>query len=108
MKNVFEEYFSAVEYPIFPRDYFTAKNVVTGKIEQTGRTFTIHHFATQYHSEEWKYVRAVEQKIYSFLGEKTLAAKLVKCLYAGCYRIKREGIGAALRYYYKKYIHKPA
>jgi hypothetical protein len=52
MKNASKEFFGTDEARIYPHDYFTAKNVVTGKVERTENTFTIHHFATQYHSEK--------------------------------------------------------
>jgi mannosyltransferase OCH1-like enzyme len=59
---------------IYNRDYFTAKNIVTGKIEQTKNTYTIHHFATQYHSVEWRKDREMEQKIRRVFGERTVVS----------------------------------
>jgi hypothetical protein len=90
-------------YRIYSREYFTAKNVVTGAIEKTKNTYTVHHFATQYHSAEWRKNRKTEQEISRFFGEKTVMSKIVRKILAVKGRIKREGLGAAVKYYFEKY-----
>jgi mannosyltransferase OCH1-like enzyme len=104
MKNAAKEFFGTNEASIYPHDYFTAKNVVTGKIERTENTFTIHHFATQYHSEEWRGNRNAEQKIRAVFGEKTLLSKIILHLRGLIRRIRRYGLSTAARYYIDKYI----
>lgn len=50
--------------PVFPCDYFSPKNHVTGKIEKTKNTFTIHHF-----SGSWEPLwQQVERKFWHKLG----------------------------------------
>jgi hypothetical protein len=76
MKNTLLEQFKNETYTIYPCDYFTAKNIVTGKIEATEHTYTIHHFATDYHSEQWRREREQEQKIAAVFGERSVLTKL--------------------------------
>jgi hypothetical protein len=107
MKNAAAEYTAKDEKDelhFYSRDYFTAKNIVTGKIEKTKNTFTVHHFATQYHSEEWRQNRSAEQKIYAVFGEKTPLAKIIFRLRGAARRVKKRGFFAALGYYAGRFI----
>jgi hypothetical protein len=106
MRIVLQESFPSEKYPILSRDYFTAKNIVTGKIEITSNTVTVHHFATQYHSEEWREIRAFEQRIKLRFGENSILSKIL-CSFGRVKRcIQKEGILGASRYYFAKYIEK--
>jgi mannosyltransferase OCH1-like enzyme len=91
---------------VYSRDYFTAKNVMTGKIEKTQNTYTIHHFATKWVTPADRLERAVGWKIYSTFGE-TLFSDIVftgiKRTRACVRRIKQKGLFNALRYYLQKY-----
>jgi hypothetical protein len=98
------EYFKDKKYQIYPREYFTAKNIRTGKIERSENTYTIHHFATQYHSKEWRKGREREQRINRIFGERTLASKIIRKMIAVGNRIKRTGMKEAVEYYVNKYI----
>jgi hypothetical protein len=104
MKNVLQESFSHNQYPIFSCDYFTAKNIVTGNIEATANTFTIHHFATQYHSQKWRQWRNLRQKILTFFGERCVFA--IPLLAVTLFMQKTEDVGLrrAIKYYWKKYV----
>jgi hypothetical protein len=102
MKNTLE-YFRDKGYGIYPREYFTAKNIMTGVIEQTKNTYTVHHFATQYHSPEWRKHRETEQKIFRVLGERTLLAKIIRRIISAGNRIKRMGVNRTVEYYVNKY-----
>jgi mannosyltransferase OCH1-like enzyme len=106
MKNAVEQYFVKNDFHIYSRDYFTAKNVMTGKLEVTENTFTIHHFATQYHSEKWRKIRENEQKIHRYLGEKSIVSLATIKLYGMLRRIQDTGFVSAMKYYYGKYISK--
>ncbi len=44
---------------LFPPDYLTAKSYLSGKIEATERTYTIHHFAGSWHGAKHKLFRCV-------------------------------------------------
>jgi hypothetical protein len=106
MKWVLRESFYMKNYPIFPHDFFTAKNVVTGEIETTSNTVTIHHFATQYHSEEWQQIRSWEQLIKLRFGEKSIMANMI-CGFAKVKRcVQKQGMIGALKYYFNKYVSK--
>lgn len=105
MKKTMEQ-FKDRGYRIYSRDYFTAKNIVTGVIERTENTHTVHHFATQYHSDEWRNNRKTEQEISRIFGEKTILAKVIRKMFAARNRIKREGMNRAVTYYFNKYVKK--
>jgi hypothetical protein len=107
MKKTMES-FKDRGYRIYSRDYFTAKNIVTGAIEKTENTCTVHHFATQYHSAEWRKNRKTEQDISRFFGEKTAMSKIVRKILAVKNRINRDGMGTAITYYFRKYVIKKA
>jgi hypothetical protein len=104
MRFVLQESFSSEKYQVFTHDYFTAKNIVTGRIEITQNTITIHHFATDYHSEEWHEIRAVEQNIKLKFGETSILSKIL-CSSGRIKRcIKKSGIRGAAKYYFAKYF----
>jgi mannosyltransferase OCH1-like enzyme/ribosomal protein L34 len=104
MKYVLELFFREKRYKIYPWKYFTAKNVVTGVIEKTRDTYTVHHFATQYHSEEWRKNRETEQKIKRFFGENTKLSKMFLRAHGALKRFKRHGFLTAMRYYIGRFI----
>jgi hypothetical protein len=104
MRNVLRESFYDEEYHIFSWDYFTAKNVVTGNIEATENTFTIHHFATQYHSQEWREARALKQKIFVAFGERGFLTMVIIKILAIMQRVEKDGLRKAMWYYWKKYV----
>jgi mannosyltransferase OCH1-like enzyme len=95
-------------YEIRPREYFTAKNIITGVIEQTKNTYTVHHFATQYHSAAWRKIRKNEQNIRRYLGEKSIISFVIIKLYGMIRRIRGTGFISAMKYYCGKYITKAA
>jgi ribosomal protein L34 len=103
MKNALA-YFKDKEYMIYPWEYFTAKNVVTGAIEKTNNTYTVHHFATQYHSEEWRKNRETEQKIKRFFGENTKLSEMLFRARGTLKRFKQHGFLTAMRYYIGRFI----
>jgi hypothetical protein len=105
MKNALA-FFKDKKFRIYSKDYFTAKNTVTGVIEPTENTVTIHHFAAQYHSDEWRKDRKSEQEASRIFGETTVLAKIARKMVIAKNRIKRDGIGSAVRHYFNKYIRK--
>jgi hypothetical protein len=104
MHNVLRESFYDEQYPVLSWDYFTAKNVVTGNIEATENTFTIHHFVAQYHSQEWLEARALKQKIFARFGSRSLLVKIVIKAISLIQRIEEGGLGKTFRYSMNKYI----
>lgn len=104
MKEVLKGHFQNNGYRIYPREYFTAKNIVTGVIEKKDTTFTVHHFATQYHSEEWRKHREGRQKIKKMFGENSMMGKVIDKVYSIISRIERDGIRKAMTHYSNKYI----
>jgi hypothetical protein len=106
MRIVLQESFPSEKHLILSHDYFTTKNIVTGKIEMTSNTVTVHHFATDYHSEEWRKRRASEQNIKLRFGENSVLSKTVILFGRVRHCIKRDGIKEAVKYYFAKYFKK--
>ncbi|MDR2633573.1 MAG: glycosyl transferase [Treponema sp.] len=106
MKYILELYFHDKRYKIYSWKYFTVKSVLTGAIKQTGETYTIHHFSTQYHSAEWRKNRMVEQRINRIFGVDTLMSVITHKIFAVARRIKSEGLKKAAGYYLDKYVRK--
>jgi hypothetical protein len=72
--NALDNYHQKESIKIYLNDYFTTKNIVTGKIEKTNNTYSIHHFVTDYASAEDKMIRYLYQKINAIFGYKTILA----------------------------------
>jgi hypothetical protein len=104
MKNVLCTFFREENYLVHSWDYFTAKNVVTGNIEATDNTHTIHHFASQYHSQEWHKWRKLRQKIFTIFGEKGFFTRPLQGLITLMQKNEEVGLRKVLRYYWKKYV----
>jgi hypothetical protein len=102
MKNAAEEY-TAEKLDFYSPDYFTVKSVITGKIEPTDSTFTIHHFAARYHSDDWHNVRNIEQEIFTKHGY-NLRSKIFILFWRLSYRIKHYGFFFTVRYYFDRFI----
>jgi hypothetical protein len=89
---------------IYSHYYFTAKNVMTGEIEKTKSTFTIHHFGAQYHTDNWREIRQAEHRINKRFGENTVISwLLIRALYF-IKRTQREGLSQAIKFYFYKYV----
>jgi hypothetical protein len=106
MRIVLQESFFSEKYPVLSHDYFTAKNILTGEIKITSNTVTVHHFATQYHSEEWRGIRAFEQNIKLKFGETSFISKLICCVAGIIHHTQEIGPLEAVKYYFTKYIKK--
>jgi hypothetical protein len=104
MKNALEQYPLHDKDKIFSWDYFTAKNVVNGNIEATENTYTIHHFATQYHSKEWRIKRELEQKVYALFGDKTFKARIIIAMTGFFHHLDTDGFGKTIKFYFYKKI----
>ncbi|MDR3312087.1 MAG: glycosyl transferase [Spirochaetaceae bacterium] len=104
MKQALDAYVTGAKPVVFPNDYFTARNIVTGEIEATGNTYTIHHFGAQYHSKEWRMQRELEQRTYVLFGERQFKAKIIVALVRLFHRLDTEGFGKTVKYYFCKKI----
>jgi mannosyltransferase OCH1-like enzyme len=102
MKRALDAYYTDTKPVIHPNDYFTAKNIVTAKIEATDHTYTIHHFGAQYHSDGWRKFRETRQDIRIHWGEKSIIGIVLSILYAIAYRIRTIGCIGMIRYYMGK------
>lgn len=94
------------QYAMFPFDYLCAKSLETGKVMQTGNTYTIHHFAGSWLPETDKEIMVKYQSYYpvmkkymprlpAHLAARTASVFLVEGLGGVCWRgwkkLRREG-----------------
>jgi glutamate synthase domain-containing protein 1 len=108
MKNVMEKHFPNENFTIYNWHYFTANNVMTGKIEITDETRTIHHFVSAWESETRRKNREREQRLHRILGT-GLAWRIFDRLQGTVNRFKHRGLGKSLGYYFQRFIlRKPA
>lgn len=79
-------------FTLFPKDYFCAKDYETGKVYVTENTYTIHHFAGSWLSEEARYALQKKGRYAAYMPKK-LAGALAVFVSARRYR----GLGTALK-----------
>lgn len=77
---------------LFPQDYFSPKNWKTGDVYTTDATYTIHHFATSWLSEEEKLQSKLMRKF-----ERYIPSKLAGHITAFLSILKIRGASAAVR-----------
>ncbi|MFC5684428.1 glycosyltransferase family 32 protein [Flavobacterium sp. MAHUQ-51] len=58
---------------LFSKEYFCAKNLGTGELENTINTYTIHHFAMSWILSKNKFLPNLKRKLMSVLGVKTIS-----------------------------------
>lgn len=66
------------ELCIFPKNYFCPKDYVTGEINMTKDTYTIHHYDGSWVSEEWRWCSTFIHKYHKYMGRQV--AKIVSLL----------------------------
>lgn len=57
---------------VFPRDFFSAKEMGTGKILKTKNTYSIHHFAMSWIPKKDKFLSNLKRKLMQILGYDTI------------------------------------
>lgn len=71
---------------IYPDDYFNPKDYITGNINITKNTRSIHHFDGSWFSDEERYAQKLKGKFYKILPKKLcghVACFLAECKYRG-------------------------
>jgi hypothetical protein len=89
---------------IYSHDYFTAKNVMTGEIEKTKNTFTIHHFTSKYFSNEKQNQRKRDWAIRRVFGENSGFTKIIFRFIGTLERLKHDGLLVSLHYYWGRFV----
>ena len=64
---------------VFPRDFFSAKEMGTGQLLVSENTYSIHHFAMSWISKKDRFLPDLKRKLMQMLGYKTLE-KLIKIM----------------------------
>jgi len=57
------------DFHVYPQDYFSPKDLQTGKVRLTPNSYAVHHFAGSWLPSEAKIYRSVLWMAYKFLGE---------------------------------------
>lgn len=80
------------KFNIYPNDYFTAKSYDTGVVTKTNNTYSIHHFAGSWVSEEGRYAYQLRNTM-RWIPNKWLRGYLAAFLSV----IRYKGVGVACR-----------
>lgn len=64
---------------VFPREYFSAKEMGTGKLLRTENTYSIHHFAMSWIPKKDRFLSDFKRKLMSVLGAENIS-NLIKLL----------------------------
>jgi hypothetical protein len=104
MTIVLKQHFSNENYSIYSHDYFTAKNIMTGEIEKTKNTFTIHHFTSKYISDRSRKMKERDQAIRRIFGESSRITKIIFRFIGTLERLKHDGLLVSLHYYWGRFI----
>lgn len=95
--NTYQDFPNLITF--YPKDYFCPKSYEDGKIYLTENSYTIHHFAGSWVSEEDKYVMKVKRNVF-FLPSR-LGAYIAKFVAL----VKYRGFISTMTYIRKKVIH---
>jgi mannosyltransferase OCH1-like enzyme len=106
MKSVLKKCFSNENYHVYSRDYFTAKNMMTARIEKTKNTYAIHHWASKYISDKCRKRRKRNWAVRRIFGENTWITKIIFRLAGSFDRIIRDGLFVSSKYYFDRFIMK--
>ena len=79
--NEVENIQEIANYSIYPPEYFSPKNVVTGIIKLTENTYTIHHYDASWLEDWQKQVQIKKHKIFHKLGENIVSRGVVSLYY---------------------------
>lgn len=92
---------SILGYNIFPMEYFSPKDVNTGIITLTDKTYTIHHYDASWLEDWQKTVQINKYKIFHTLGKNIISIGIV-FLYHSCMALYKLGLKAGLNYIFSK------
>lgn len=91
-------------FRLYPKDVFCPKSYVTGKIECTDRTVTIHHFSGSWRNKD----SVISMKIKGATEEKGAVIRVLGKIAASPFtlsdRIRREGFKKSIKYYCNKMV----
>jgi len=104
MRDVLRETPECAGFAPYTPDFFTARNIVTGDIETTCNTRTIHHFAASYNSERWRQMRSLKWAIRRLFPKRRIFTRLLSLLVSLRFRLDEHGLAFTLRYAAEKYI----
>jgi hypothetical protein len=77
---------------------------MTGEIEKTDNTFTVHHFVAQYHTGKRCAARDRELRMNKKFGPDSPVAWVLISALRFIRRTRKHGLSSAVRYYFKKYF----
>ena len=77
------------DFTLLPKDFLCPKSYITGEINITENTYTIHHFNASWQSEEDKHCIRLETKLKKVFGKtlsEYIARFIVMCIYRGFFK----------------------
>jgi mannosyltransferase OCH1-like enzyme len=86
---------------VYDEDYFTAKKFRTGVVKMTRNTYTVHHFAGSWVSEQEKVNQKTSERIVATFGDNVLSIFIILCI-AFISRVKKHGLLMTIRYYVRQ------
>lgn len=95
---------NVANYSIYPPEYFSPKNVVTGIIRITENTYTIHHYDASWLEDWQKKVQIKKHKIFNVLGE-NIISKMIVSFYYSYMALRNLGLKGGLDYIFSKIKH---
>lgn len=90
---------------IYPSDYFCPKDYITGDLNITDNTYSIHHYDASWLDEEDKEIALAKQKIFTSIGNPFIA-KIIFFIIRLKIKILSKGLKNTLKYYFEKYIRR--
>lgn len=89
------------DFAIYPSDYLSPKDNMTGEIEVTPNSICIHHFDGTWVSSIYKKRIRIQQRIYSLFGKNKFSSFLILLSFF-ILRIKTDGFMITVKYLLKK------
>lgn len=87
---------------LYPKDYFCPKDYTTGEIKKTENTYTIHHFASSWHSPKEQQWHSLNQKIHARLGKKRADHFCRSVFWRVIGHLYVDGLGGTIQKAYRK------
>lgn len=92
-----EQVTDTCDMTIFPSEYLCPVNYNTDELTVTDKTYSIHHYTASWYDETQRYALKLKRKLGKFLPRKVAAI-----LATAVAKTKYEGLGACLKWMFKK------
>ena len=90
---------------IYPSEYFCPKSTVTGVLELTQNSYTVHHFAASWVPKAKQRIADFQRKMARAYGANYFSLFLTVCA-APVLRAREDGLGSCIAHYVYRYIYR--